>query len=125
MPAEPEPDTDWVRHSVRVLDIIDNQVRSLRKRQLIASYREGNRKSAYWGIRTNIEDYQLADPLPCPHQRTLQLAGVPTRLKRLPSRLQEQLINWGYAVCDAALRRHVKPDLAPPGGFPYPEAGIG
>ena len=28
MQPEPEPETDWVRHSVRVLDIIDNQVRS-------------------------------------------------------------------------------------------------
>lgn len=30
-----------------------------------------------------------------------------TRLKRLDDRLQKQLINWGYAVCDAALRAHV------------------
>jgi NTE family protein len=30
MEPEPEHETDWVRHSARVLDIIDNQVRSLR-----------------------------------------------------------------------------------------------
>jgi NTE family protein len=124
MQPEPEPETDWVRHSVRVLDLIDNQVRSLRKRQLIDSYKQGIRKGAYWGIRTNIADYGLADPLPCPHERTVQLAAVPTRLKRVPSRLQEQLINWGYAVSDAALRKHVKPDLARPAGFPYPQAGV-
>ena len=121
---EPEPETDWVRHSVRVLDIIDNQVRNLRKRQLIDSYKQGIRKGGYWGIRTNIADYQLADPMPCPHARTLQLAEVPTRLKRLPSRMQEQLINWGYAVCDAALRKHVKPGLPAPADFPYPKAGV-
>ena len=46
------------------------------------------------------------------------------RLKRLPARLHEQLINWGYAVCDAALRKHVKPDLPRPGGFPYPDAKV-
>jgi NTE family protein len=39
--------------------------------------------------------------------------------------LQERLINWGYAVCDAALRRHVDPALPLPRGFPYPEAGVG
>ena len=123
MQPEPEPETDWVRHSVRVLDLIDNQVRSLRKRQLIDSYEQGNRQGAYWGIRTDIANYQLADPLPCPHARTLQLAEVPTRLKRLPSRLQEQLINWGYAVCDAALRTHVDSSLEA-GAFPYPTSGV-
>jgi NTE family protein len=39
--------------------------------------------------------------------------------------VQERLINWGYAVCDAALRRHVIKDLAPPTDFPYPDAGVG
>jgi NTE family protein len=123
MAAEPEPETDWVRHSRRVLDVIDNQVRSLRKRQLISSYREGKRKGAYWGIRTNIADYDLSDVLPCPHDRTMQLAELPTRLKRLPSGTQERLINWGYAVCDAALRRHVDPTLKP-GEFPYRASSI-
>jgi len=123
MQPEPEPETDWVRHSVRVLDLIDNQVRSLRKRQLIDSYKQGNRKGAYWGIRTDIANYQLADPLPCPHEHTLRLAEVPTRLKRLPTRLQEQLINWGYAVCDAALRKHVDSSLEA-GAFPYPTSGV-
>jgi NTE family protein len=124
MQPEPEPETDWVRHAVRVLDIVDNQVRSLRKRQLIGSYREGLRQGAYWGIRTDIAKYELSDPLPCPRQRTLELAAVPTRLKRMPARLQEQLINWGYAICDAALRKHVDPGLAKPADFPYPRAGV-
>jgi NTE family protein len=124
MQPEPEPETDWARHALRVLDIIDNQVRSLRKRQLIEAYKAGERKGAYWGIRTNIADYGLDDPLACPHDRTLKLAEVPTRLKRLPARLQEQLINWGYAVCDAALRTHVDTRLSRPGKFPYPEAAV-
>lgn len=122
--AEEEPKSDWARHSLRVLDLIDNQVRSLRKRQLIDSYVSRTRKGAYWGIRTDIAGYGLADPLPCPPDRTLALAETPTRLKRMPDRLQEQLINWGYAVCDAALRRYVDPTLARPADFPYPAAGI-
>jgi NTE family protein len=124
MQPEAEPETDWARHALRVLDIIDNQVRSLRKRQLIDSYIAGERKGAYWGIVTDIAHYGLADPLPCPHERTLQLAAVPTRLKRLPARLQEQLINWGYAVCDAGLRKHVDPALPRPGDFPYPQSAV-
>jgi NTE family protein len=50
----------------------------------------------------------------------MKLAATRTRLKRMDDELQERLINWGYAVCDAALRQHVDPTLAPPKGFPYP-----
>jgi len=121
---EEEPKSDWARHSVRVLNLIDNQVRSLRKRQLIDSYKSGARQGAYWGIRTNIADYKLADPLDCPHDRTMALAETPTRLKRIDGTLQERLINWGYAVCDAALRKHLAPTVAKPLNFPYPAVGV-
>ncbi|HET6467726.1 MAG TPA: patatin-like phospholipase family protein [Geminicoccaceae bacterium] len=127
--AEEEPKSDWARHSYRVLALIDNQVRALRKRQVIDSFkaRESDavhRGGAYWGIRTDIADYGLADPLPCPLARTTELAETPTRLKRLDGERQERLINWGYAVCDAALRRHVDPKIPKPGGFPYPAAKV-
>jgi NTE family protein len=115
---EEEPKSDWARHAYRILGLIDNQVRSLRKRQVIDSFKSGVRSGAYWGIRTNIADYQLDRTLPCPFARTLALAEIPTRLKRLPDRDQERLINWGYAVCDAALRKHVDAAI-PMGDFPY------
>jgi NTE family protein len=120
MQAEEEPKGDWARHSKRVLDLIDNQVRSLRKRQVIDSFKSRERTGAYWGIRTDIADYGLPTALPCPFERTTALADTPTRLKRMNAGLQERLINWGYAVCDAAMRRHVDPALPRPAGFPYP-----
>ena len=124
MQPEEEPESDWARHSYRILNIIDNQVRSLRKRQLIGSYIDGSRDGAYWGIRTNVSDYPLNGAhLDCPFERTLRLAEVPTRLKRMNDTLQERLINWGYAVCDAALRAHVEPEI-PQGQFPYPGARV-
>src|SRR5262249_55231353 len=119
MEAVAEPKHDWARHSYRILNLIDNQVRSLRKRQVIESFKSHQREGAYWGIRTNIADYQLADALDCPFARTMALAQIPTRLKRLEPEAQERLINWGYAVCDAALRKHVDPTLARPGDFVY------
>ena len=121
MQAEPDPKRDWGRHAYRVLTIIDNQVRSLRKRQIIAAFKNEKdpHDGAYWGIRTNISNYKLEDALPCPVKQTLDLADTPTRLKRLPAERQERLINWGYAVCDAALRRHFDRKLKPPVGFPY------
>ena len=126
MQPERRPKSDWAQHSVRVLGVIDNQVRSLRKRQVIHAYRtDPKRKGTYWGIRTNIANYGLGDSLPCPHARTLELADTKTRLTKLSAERQERLINWGYAVCDAAMRRHVEETQgASPGRFPYPDTGV-
>ncbi|SFN88382.1 NTE family protein [Geodermatophilus obscurus] len=118
--------SDWPRHALRVNGVIDHQVRNLRKRQLVAAFRRGDRTGTYWGIRTPIDRYLPLDgALPCPPEQTALLAAVPTRLKRLPSSVQEQLVNWGYAVCDAAVRRHLDPTAAAPAGFPYPGVGVG
>jgi NTE family protein len=125
MAAEPDPDHDWGRHLFRVLGVIDNQVRALRKRDCVQAFVAGERLGAYWGIRTDIADFGLADTLPAPHAATLALAALSTRLARLESVVQERVINWGYAACDAGLRAHVDPALPAPGGFPYPAAGIG
>lgn len=122
---EEDPKRDWARHVYRVLNLIDNQVRSLRKRQTIRSFELGTRKGAYWGIRSQIQHYGLQDVLPCHYEKTLELANLPTRLKRLDPNLRKRLINWGYAVCDAAMRRHVDASLPTPTRFPYPEEGVG
>jgi NTE family protein len=118
MAPEPAPATNWGSHSKRVLELLDHQVRNLRKRQVVGSLAAKERNGAYWGIRTNILDYKLADPLPCPHDKTMMLAQVATRLAELGPDVQERLINWGYAVTDAAIRRHVNPAVPPP-AFPY------
>ena len=123
MPPEPLPKEDWVRHSVRVMEVIDNQVRSLRKRQLIESFKSGVRTGTYWGVRTNIQDYGLPDAIPCSFERTTELANTPTRLAAMADELQERLINWGYAVCDAALRKHVDTGLRTPKGLPFSGRG--
>ncbi len=122
---EPQPKSEWLEHVYRVLNIINNQVGSLRKRQAIGSFQLGLRKGAYWGMRTNILDYSLPTAMTCPHGQTMALAATATRLKKLDSTLQEQIINWGYAVSDAAIRAHVNQTAAPPPGFPYPAAGLG
>jgi NTE family protein len=118
---DPVPHTDWLRLTQRVFDLIDNQVRALRKRQVIASYESGDRHGTYWGITSDIANYHVDGALPVPPSETAALAGVATRLEAMPAALQERLINWGYAICDAAMRRHVVAGAAPP-AFPYPEA---
>ncbi len=122
---EPAPHHDWTRHAYRVLDLIDSQVRSLRTRQIITLFDSGARKGAFWGIRQNIGIYTAPSTLPCPISNTTALAQEATRLKKLDDRTQERLINWGYAVADAALRTRFNPQLASPGAaFPYPQSGV-
>jgi len=125
------PQVNWAGHAKRVLDIIHEQVSNVRKRQVIASFElpandPNKRNGAYWGIRTDIGRYGLGDDaLEAPLERTTALAETPTRLKRLPREHQERLINWGYAVCDAAVRKHWPPEGASkPVDFPYPAAGV-
>jgi NTE family protein len=115
----------WPLQLQRVVNVIDSQVRALRKRQVISGFESGLREGTYWGIWTDIAHYELADALPCPAKRTLVLARTATRLKAIDDTLQERLVNWGYAVCDAAMRKHVDPSLAAPSGFRYPAAGVG
>jgi NTE family protein len=126
---EEDPHHDWPRHSMRILDTIDNQVRSLRKRDLIDSYKRGDHTGTYWGIRTHFADYKLAsDPLKCATRNPIPLAEIPTRLEKMPRDVQNRLMNWGYAVCDAAMRAHVDPALqatldikiVDPDKFPFP-----
>jgi NTE family protein len=105
---EEDPHHDWVRHSLRILGTIDNQVRSLRKRNLIEAYKRGDHTGTFWGIRTDFTDYKLAtDPLKCLTRNPRPLAEIPTRLEKMPRDIQNRLMNWGYAICDAALRAHI------------------
>lgn len=116
---------DWVRQAIRVNAVIDNQVRDLRKRETIAGFQRAERRGAYWGIRSHIADFgPPPGSLPCPPDQTALLAATKTRLKAIDATLQERLINWGYAICDAAMRRWVVPQALPPEGFPFPEAGV-
>jgi NTE family protein len=125
MAADPKVGGNWASQGLRATSVIDNQVRSLRKRQVIDSFVDGTRTGAYWGIRSNIENFGLPDALPCPHDKTLELAKTATRLKELSDTRQKKLINWGYAVCDAAIRRHVDQTIRRPDDFPYPSEGVG
>jgi NTE family protein len=129
---EETPAHNWAEHAMRVLDIIDNQVRSLRKRNLITAYRNGICNGTYWGIRTRFTAYPVArsgatDPLSRADRDPSALAAVPTRLEALDDTVQEQLINWGYAISDAALASHWESaspggsgTFSPSNGFPYP-----
>lgn len=79
----------------------------------------------YWSIRSDVKNYGVeTSKLETPFEKTVLLADVPTRLKALEPELQQRLINWGYAICDIALRKHFDPSLQEPGRFPYNSVGV-
>jgi len=122
---DPNPTAEKLGQTLRVLNVIQSQVRALRTRTLVGYYKNGTRKGAYWGIATKIASYKVPGALPCPPEKTDVLARYPTRLAKVPQAIQERLINWGYAICDAAMRAFVEKTAPPPAGFPYPAQSVG
>ncbi len=58
--ADPGPATDWARQTLRVMQLLDGQVRNLRARMLMDAYTSHppQRHGAYWGMRTDIGAYR-------------------------------------------------------------------
>lgn len=119
--SELEPHGDWVRESVRVLHVIDSQVRALRKRQLIDGYnarRRGpttaGRLGTYWGIGSDTASYPLEDPLPFDHTDGTYPSDVATRLAALDGKQRVDLLRWGYIICDTAMRSWVDNSMLAP-----------
>ncbi len=123
MAETPDIDTDWIRQPLRVMKLIDNQVRSLRKRLLIASYGR-DRDGAYWATWSDMSQLRVPDRLPCPIEQTRPLAEMPTRLTKVPTARRRALANWGYAIADASIRAAAPGTYPAPGGFPY-KGGLG
>ncbi|MOA46874.1 hypothetical protein D3C78_1694420 [compost metagenome] len=89
------------------MDIGLNQALALRKRMLINAYRTGAMKGAFWAINTPISKYgDRATVLHVSAAKTADLSSIRTRLDRFKEQEQCELINWGYAVSDAAVRAH-------------------
>ena len=120
MGAEPEVPGDWGRGLLRVLSVIDNQVRALRKQQVVESLRTGDREGMYIGIRSELDGYPVADPIDADPGVTRRLANIATRLDAMSEELQELLVNWGYVIADAGLRSYVDRE-ADRGRLPYPD----
>jgi len=119
MQPEDTPHADWARHALRINSVIDNQVRSLRKRQVVSAFKSGVRRGAYWGMWTDPGEYPAASHLNLPPERARVLAQTPTRLAAMPDELQERLINYGYGMAERAIRSFFDPNALAAARFPY------
>lgn len=141
----PDVASDWLRQLRRVLDLTDNQVRALRRRDLVSRFKAGNaafdagtlgagdvrtfeRLGAYWGIDTDPSAALApAGCLPCQPARVDPLAAVSTRLSDLGHETTLRLVNWGYAICDRSVRTHLRgQDLVTRNAtWPFPAEKLG
>lgn len=102
--VDESPPEDNVRQLGRVRDILIDQTRALRKRWLVGDFEAGKKRGAYWGIGTKIQAYGAAAQMTGDSPESAALEQVPTRLCAFDAKRQGHLINWGYALCDVALR---------------------
>ena len=120
LPADETPHGDWVRHGIRAVEMLLNQIVSMRKRQLLGAMRSltDPRPGAYWSVRSEVASYQLGDALEFDAGFARRLAETPTRLEALDDDVMNGLINWGYVICDTAIRKHLDNNAPRPTRLP-------
>jgi NTE family protein len=122
--AQGDPHDDWGRHMVRVLKVVDGQVRSLRRAQIQDALEQGDRDGIYLNIRSTRGHFPpVSDPIPADRKVTKVLAETSTRLSDTPREVRHGLVNWGYALCDVWLRSKLDP-TAPRGELPFADAPL-
>ncbi|MDX2220840.1 MAG: patatin-like phospholipase family protein, partial [Burkholderiales bacterium] len=109
---------NYVSQLARVRDILIDQTRALRKRELLDSFKQRRRNGTYWGITTSINDYPALNKLLIDSDVTRAHSKIDTRLSSLPRKTQCQLVNWGYALADAAVRSYALLDKDVPSALP-------
>jgi NTE family protein len=121
---------NWYGQTKRVMTVMDNQVRSLRRRALFRyppvalpgpeEEPPAARTVVYWGIGTNPAKYTAVAGLDCPPDDVLRLSRQSTRLKDPGDAVRFALVNWGYAICDRALGKWHPPADPQPPKWPFP-----
>jgi NTE family protein len=121
--ADPDPGRDWAHGIVRVLQILDSQIKSLRRSAVVTAFKDTTDPHEGFFISTTTDftnwpkpkrPYMDVDPAV-----TQRLAKISTRLSNMSDEQQELLINWGFAAADAGLLAWLDKDL-PVVDLPYP-----
>lgn len=84
---------DYFSQLSRVRDILIDQTRALRKRNLVDDFIAKRERGAYWGIGTKIADFNAAQAIATDSPTTDALENEPTRLASIDATRQAELIN--------------------------------
>jgi NTE family protein len=103
---DPTPSGNWAAQTTRVFELVAHSARTLRRRQVIEAFVSGQRNGAYWSIGSRIEHYAIRG-IAADATWMDGLDAIPARYASIDAETQQRLINWGYAVCDAAMRTHM------------------
>ncbi|HDS30385.1 MAG TPA: hypothetical protein ENN67_05005 [Firmicutes bacterium] len=60
----------------------------------------------WWRNSDRIDSYGIENTLMSDSETTASLGRMRTRLNRFSETEQKLLINWGYTLCDAAIKKH-------------------
>ncbi|MBX4927316.1 patatin-like phospholipase family protein [Rhizobium binae] len=125
----------------RVLDTTDNQVRSLRRRDLIGGFKAAKQADrlglddlaksvlrarthgVYWSIDSKDAELKPYASYTLPPSSVVP-SEVGTYLHFLGVKETEHLTNWGHYVCDAMLNRFYQSHLAPSSGPPLAAGAV-
>jgi len=113
-----------VEQAARAIELLQHALRSGPKDALLSAFEGGRHAGAYWSLRATTADYPADTCLVCPPARAAELAALPARFAAMSDDLQERLVNWGYAICDIALRSWFDRALPHPAEFPYRDRGL-
>jgi NTE family protein len=127
---------NWFSQLRRVFDTTDNQVRALRRRDIIARFKAGEEadefglppgatmreraavRGVYWSIGLNPSHYPAQQTVAFTPTSTTRPADIQTYLRSPGERETADLVNWGYAASDIALRSHYAPPPEPVSTLP-------
>lgn len=118
-----DPTLLFISRVPRCYDITANQSSALRKRWLIGQYRATALQGTYWGIGSEVEDYELPGAQGYPRSVVPLFKDIRTDLDRFTEGERACLENHGYALAEVALRKWVASLIsakAAPFKWPWP-----
>ena len=122
-----EPRSGWpilsgfFYRSKRPIDSAVEQTRALRRTRIVGMLARKEKRGAWWGIGTRVEDYTAESPFVISKEWGSRVATIRTRLNSFNDEEKAQLINWGYLQCDLAIRSYYAREVPSPSTLPYPE----
>jgi len=111
----------WQTWRVNSPDFRDHQLDRRRELEVKALFQGAGFMGAHWDMGGFHDNEQKAatDALNCPHGITKALAKIATDYSGIDNNQQQNLIDWGFASCDVAIRtclpefRSKMPDASP------------
>jgi NTE family protein len=112
------PGNGLMKRLRRCFDVVSNQSGALRKRWLVNMFQTKAMEGTYWGIDTDFRNYELAGAQGYDDLLRSLVEGIRTDLDAFTDGEIACLLNHGYALADAAIRRWL-PDLSSAGALPF------